>query len=154
MGTNFYFLTKDKDKLLRWFDYGEYELTDEPEFGYEVHIAKTSCGWLPLFQAHRRIRSVAELKRAYDSKGFMIVDEYGTEYDWDSFDERVLKFNGGRRGVMKPEPYDQTVLPQALRDPKMPRYTPVSHFEYGFGEYANRYFSDADGYEFSEDDFS
>lgn len=90
MGTNFYMFTNQKelkDKLGR-----KVELTDEPEFGYEIHIAKTSCGWRPCFEAHEHIRSVADLKLLYDQGGMKIFDEYGTEYDWPGFVERVVNF--------------------------------------------------------------
>jgi hypothetical protein len=67
-------------------------MVDEPAFGYEIHIAKTSAGWKPCFEAHEHIRSVADLKMLYDKEGVIIYDEYGTEYDWDAFVERVVNF--------------------------------------------------------------
>lgn len=154
MGTNFYFFTQEKDKQKQWFSYGEYELTDEPQFGYMTHLAKTSCGWLPLFQAHKQIRSVSDMKAIYDEGGFKIVDEYGQEYSWGEFKKRVLEFNGGVRGVMPLEEYDQSDLPEALIDYDMPNHIPVSHFEYANGRYSQEYFSDEAGYEFSEREFS
>lgn len=154
MGTNFYFLTRDKEKRDKWFDYGEYELTDSPDFGYEIHLAKTSCGWLPLFQAHKRIRSVSTMKECYDGGGFDIIDEYGNYYTWNEFQERVLEFNGGVRGaipITKHEPDDPG---SRFFDPDMPNHTPVSHFEYGNGKYARMFYADQDGYEFDERQFS
>lgn len=93
MGTNFYLLTKSKEKRDKWFVCGEYELTDIPDWGYEVHIAKTSGGWLPLFEAHEKVKSVRTIKRLYDEGEFHIFDEYGEEYDWDGFEKRVLEFS-------------------------------------------------------------
>ena len=49
MGTNYYMIMKDKELVTKYFD-NEYELTDLPYFGYEVHIGKRSCGWKPLFE--------------------------------------------------------------------------------------------------------
>lgn len=61
-----------------------------------------------LFQAHKDgISSVAEYKVAYDTGEFRIYDEYGYEYNWDAFDDRVLKHNGGILGVQKPEKIEQ-----------------------------------------------
>ena len=101
MGTNFYLMTQNKAMAKQYAPYS-YELTDEPEFGYEIHIAKTSAGWLPLFQGHKDgINSVAGYKAAYGTGEFKIYDEYGVEYNWEAFDERVLKFNGGKRKLIK-----------------------------------------------------
>lgn len=90
MGTNFYMFTNKKE--LKPMLGTKATLADEPEFGYEIHIAKTSCGWKPCFEAHDNIRSVADLKLLYDMGGVKIFDEYGTEYDWDEFVERVVNF--------------------------------------------------------------
>lgn len=154
MGTNFYFLSKDKNQVKKWFNSMEYELTDEPEWGYMIHLAKTSCGWLPLFQAHEKIKSVAEMREAYEKTGFQIIDEYGSVYTWEEFKKRVLEFNGGIRGGIPATPCNQDGLPDNLRDHNMPDHIPVSHFEYGNGEYAAEYFTDPDGYEFSYREFS
>ena len=51
MGTNYYMMMKDKELVTKYFD-NEYELTDTPYFGYEVHIMKLSYGWKPLFEWH------------------------------------------------------------------------------------------------------
>ena len=50
MGTNFYMMTSDKEAANEWFE-DSYELTDYPQWGYSIHIAKTSGGWKPLFQS-------------------------------------------------------------------------------------------------------
>lgn len=93
MGTNFYLMTKSRDKRDKWFTISEFSLTDSPIWGYEIHIAKTSCGWLPSFEAHKKVRSVRDIKQIYDEGEFQIFDEYGQEYDWDGFEKRVLNFN-------------------------------------------------------------
>lgn len=154
MGTNFYMITKNKKMAEKYAPYS-YELTDRPYFGYEIHVAKTSCGWLPLFQGHRDgINSVREYKTAYKTGEFEIVDEYGNIYTWEEFDKRVLQFNGGIRGVA---PIITIEVDKNSRwyDPRMPDCTPVSHFEYKYGYYsANDYFTDEDGYEFDRREFS
>ena len=60
-----------------------YELTDEPDWGYKLHVAKTSMGWLPLFQAHENgIRSIREYKEFYDTGEVNIYDEYGNNANY------------------------------------------------------------------------
>lgn len=159
MGTNFYMITKNKEMAQRYAPYS-YELTDTPYFGYEIHVAKTSFGWLPLFQEHKDgINSVAEYKVAYDTNEFKIYDEYGCEYNWDAFDDRVLKFNGGVLGAQEPKKIEQNKYFRWY-DKSMPDYCPVSHISgslqsYKFdGLFANDYFVDADGFEFSRSEFS
>jgi hypothetical protein len=153
VGTNFYFFTKDKSAAVHYFGESSYELVDEPQLGYEIHIAKTSCGWLPLFQAHKYCQSVSDMNDAYDSGYFSIYDEYGEEYDWDEFAERVLEFNGGVRGAVQPTLCDCDIN-SPVYDKDMPEHIPVSHFEYGNGKYASMYFTDDDGYEFTNREFS
>ena len=159
MSTNFYMITKNKEQAQRYAPYS-YELTDEPYFGYEIHIAKTSAGWLPLFQAHKDgISSVAEYKVAYDTGEFRIYDEYGSEYNWDAFDDRVLKHNGGILGVQKPEKIEQNKRSRWY-DKNMPDYYPISHISgspqsYKFDDwFANDCFVDSQGYEFNIQYFS
>lgn len=144
MGTNFYFRFKDKQAKNLWFKQDEYELVDEPDFAYEVHIAKTSIGWKPLFQAAKGYRSVAEMKEAYDSiPGCKIVDEYGAEYTWREFKERVLDFNRSKRCVASEQDVDDThcISHILYEDPYWPSYKP-------------QYFYDQDGYEFTTGQFS
>lgn len=152
MGTNFYLMTNDKAACEKYFGY-DYELVDSPEWGYSIHIAKTSCGWLPLFQSHDCIKSIKDLKNLYDTGKFVIYDEYATIYSWPEFEERVLKFNGGVKGAVEPTPCKQP--PNCpYTDPDMPDHTPVSHFEYADGKYALDYFTDGEGYEFTNHEFS
>lgn len=156
MGTNFYFHTKNKELLKIYAPYS-YELTDTPEFAYTIHVAKTSMGWLPLFQAHREgINSVKEYKELYDSGEVQIYDEYGTKYNWEEFDERVLQFNGGRLGAKEPE-----YIGHDLDDKYCPEYIPISHlpgskqsYNCRFPHTATTLSKDDEGYEFEEIDFS
>ena len=90
MGTNFYMFTERKE--LKPFFGSKLEVVDEPDFGYMIHIAKTSYGWQPCFEAHDAMRSVSDIKALYDKGGVRIFDEYMQEYTWDEFKERVVCF--------------------------------------------------------------
>ena len=101
MGTNFYFFTQNR--AVADLMGSKREVTDIPELGWEMHIAKTSCGWKPVFEEHEQIRSVRDLDRFYhDNRHYLtIFDEYGTEYSWPEFEERVIKH--GTPKVFDPE---------------------------------------------------
>lgn len=146
-------MTKSKEKRDKYFGW-DYELTDTPDWGYRIHIAKTSCGWLPLFEAHDSIESVQRLKEIYHNGEFVISDEYGAVYNWGEFDKRVLQFNGGVKGVAPREEVEQSNSYSLWHDPDMPDTMPVSHLEYGHGKYYYEYFSDPEGYEFARHSFS
>lgn len=91
MGTNFYLYTRNKGA--RSLLGNKVELTDDPDFGYLLHIAKTSFGWKPLFEEHERVHSVADLKLLFDQIPYaQILDEYGRAYTWPEFEERVIHF--------------------------------------------------------------
>ena len=151
MGTNYYFFTRDKEAVRNYF--GEsYNLIDFPDFGYSIHIAKTSVVWLPLFQAHERCRSVEGLFAAYQSGKFGIFDEYGDELTWESFTEEVLRHNGGVEGAI-PKKTCKDNPDSPFYDSNMPDHVPVSHFEYGNGKHSDHFFKDPKGYEFSRTDF-
>lgn len=154
MGTNFYLFTQNKEHKELFGN--KLFIVDTPEFGYELHIAKTSCGWLPLFEAHENIKSVKDIKAIYNKGDVRIFDEYGTEYHWDEFVERVLEFDGGTadKRVIEKRDIDKT---SPFYDPEMPDIFPISHFEYkGITQYPDtlrRYFKDDEGYEFCETEF-
>lgn len=151
MGTNFFFFTKNKEAAQRYF--GEsWFLVDDPELGYSIHIAKISCGWLPLFQAHEKCRSVEDLLNAFSSGEFYIYDDARDRYTWEEFDAEVLHHNGGIDGAI-PKKTTNPGKKGLFSDPNMPDHVPVSHFEYGNGRYENHFFTDPKGYEFSEGDF-
>lgn len=146
-------MTQDKEVRDKYFGYG-YELTDSPDWGYSIHIAKTSIGWLPLFESHECFKSIKELKELYDTGNFIIYDEYGDMYTWQEFDMRVLKFNGGTIHNRVLERIDQDKS-SPFYDSNMPDHRPVSHFEYKMDPYcAQDYFMDEEGYEFTTHEFS
>lgn len=145
MGTNFYLSTRDKEVRDTYFGW-HYELTYyAPTCIYEQHIAKTSAGWLPLFEASKSIQSVADIKKLYDTGKFIIHDEYGTEYNWEEFDKRVLKFNGG---VLESIPREKIAKDSDSTDWDLPSYRLMSHFES-----VPEYFRDPEGYEFTRREF-
>ena len=151
MGTNYYFFTKNKEAARMYF--GEiYQLVDCPDFGYEIHVAKTSCGWLPLFYAHEHCHSVGELTSAFNSGEFQIFDEYGKEYFWAKFTEEVLRYNGGIDGALPKNTckFDS----EKTNYNNMPDQIPFSHIEYGKRKFNNNYFKDEEGYEFINEIFA
>lgn len=157
MGTNFYFFTKDKEIKNKYFDESKCELADNPEFGYKLHIAKTSMGWLPLFEASQFIESVKDIKTIYDTGLVKIYDEYDTEYNWDEFKKRVLEFNGGTVSKRVLKLYVNNKK-SPFYDPNMPSYLPISHFEYKpikeDPSLLSTYYTDPEGYEFNTRWFS
>lgn len=153
MGTNFYFKVDNKKKIMKAVNAHNYSVAKQLMDKEFLHIAKTSAGWLPLFQAHLGLfRSVAEMKTFYETNDVTIVDEYETEYNWDAFDDRVLKFNGGVDGAI-PKTYPNIDKTAPFYDKDMPDWIPISHFDYGNGKYSSYYFKDPEGYEFDIRDF-
>lgn len=129
MGTNFYLFTSEKEDKKTIFDGWSYKLVDEPQFGYMIHIAKTSYGWKPLFQEHPSIHSITDLKDVYERGSFVILDEYDTPYSWEEFEDRVIDFNKDN-----PDTIDHMTYPKD-------RYSPI-------------YFRSSDGYDFVRGEFS
>ena len=123
--------------------------------GSKVHVCKNSGGWLPLFQAQKGMwESVEEIKRHYTVIHPKIVNEDGQELTWEDFEKNVINWNGGYNGAV-PKRLDNSDLGSSpWVDPDMPIYLPVSHFEYANGRYANMYFKDSEGYEFTWSEFS
>lgn len=128
MGTNFYMYTKDK--RIKDFAPFTYKIVDRPDFGYEIHIGKTSAGWVPLFMEHHQIKSIRDYKRLYNLfPDSAIYDENGDKYTWPEFTERVLQFNNGTKDVKDIKEFDE------------------ENFDY-------IYHKDLDGYQFSRWEFS
>lgn len=121
MGTNFYIQRKEPEV----FEVKDY---------HAQHIAKTSWGWLPLFEESDKeyeISSVRDIENLMRTGDFVITDEYDVLYTWEEFKERVLDW-----GVDKEEA--------------------ISHIEYAEGDRydsPDRYRKDESGYEFYKGDF-
>lgn len=125
MGTNYYLATSNKevkDKYLR-----NYTLTDEPMWAYEIHIAKISSGWLPLFQAHDgAFNSYEELRKLVATGLFILYDEYRRLLTWEEFDSKIQSW------MVRKDELDTHLSPEC------------------YGLYA---FKDSEGYEFTRRDF-
>lgn len=136
MGTNYYLITKDlkyKDKLG-----DKCEITDTPFFAYSLHLMKNSCGWLNLFESHRGvIESVADIKRLYDTGDFEIYDEYNTKLSWDDF-EKIYKDKYTRYKSGEKDNYRSHLIADTRRQ---------------FNVMHIRYYTDKEGYEFSDSGF-
>lgn len=137
MGTNYYLLTKDlkyKDKLGN-----KVEITDTPFFAYSLHLMKNSCGWLNLFEYHQGvIESVADIKRLYDTGDFEIYDEYHRKIEWNEFEEiYIAKYTRYKNG-------DTEKLESHIIAQEREKYSVIKI----------RYFTDSEGYEFTDREFS
>lgn len=110
MGTNFYLMSKSKKLIRENFavekNYGvtdvEYELVDEPYLGYQIHLNKLSCGWRPLFQRHKNIKSFKQLEDfcMKNNNIVEIYDEYGENYTWKQYYDKVYNHS-----QCKPKPF-------------------------------------------------
>lgn len=137
MGTNYYLLTKElkyKDKLG-----DKVEITDAPFFAYSLHLMKNSCGWLNLFEYHKGvIESVADIKRLYETGDFEIYDEYNRKVEWEDFKEIYnTKYTRYRNG--ETDKFESHITAQ-----KREKFSVIEV----------RYFTDGEGYEFTDREFS
>ena len=113
MGTNFYLMSRNKKLIREHFavetEYDikdiEYAIVDEPYLGYEIHLNKLSCGWRPLFQRHKTIKTFKELEEfcLKNKSVISIYDEYGRRYTWKhifcSAIENITKRKSWRRNA-------------------------------------------------------
>ena len=83
MGTNYYFMSRNKELMQTYFaeksEWGvlgeEYTIVDEPYLGYRCHLNKLSCGWRPLFQKHRAFDSFRKLEAFYRDHEYYVAAE-------------------------------------------------------------------------------
>lgn len=126
MSTNYYLSTPDKEVRDRYLK--DYTLTDEPTWGYEIHIAKISGGWVPLFQAHDgAFNSYAELRKLVATGLFTLYDEYCKILTWDEFDNIIHSWLAEGDSLQ-------------------------THLTYEYNRYGKT-FKDSEGYEFFRGDF-
>ena len=124
MGTNYYLATSRKDIKDKYFR--NYRLIDEPIWAYEIHIAKNSVGWIPLFQAHDgAFTSYAELRTLVETGEFILYDEDHQLLSWKEFDS-IIQSKMDFREVLE------------------------SHLGRNWGI---RYYKDLEGYEFTRREF-
>ena len=121
MSTNYYLATQDKQVKEKYFS--NYELTDEPMWGYEIHIATISFGWMPLFHSQEKaFNSYKELKELVATERFVLYDEYLTILSWEQFDSEIQKLMKRKNELQ-------------------------SHLSYE-SVYGKRWYKDSEGYEF------
>lgn len=111
MGTNYYFLSKNKELIQDSFainkSWGisgeEYRIVDEPYLGYKIHLNKTSGGWRPLFQSHRVFKTFKELEQFYQEHraDLEIYDEYGDKYSWEEYFQKIYNHSIRKRESFK-----------------------------------------------------
>ena len=100
MGTNYYFMTNNKELAHKHFavehDWGitdeEYEIVDDPFLGYEIHLNKLSHGWRPLFQRHKAFTTWDELEKFYydHEDDLRVYDEYGGHWTFLEYKQRIF----------------------------------------------------------------
>lgn len=95
MGTNYYIFLRGKkhrEDMEKYFLY-DHELTDDPDFGYLIHIGKRSAGWKPLFEDHHAYHSVKELLELLaEHPTWEIADEYGEIFTVDGLKEKLINW--------------------------------------------------------------
>lgn len=166
MGTNYYLVTRNKVLAHDFFE-GEYELVDEPDFGYEIHLNKLSYGWKPLFQRHNKaFKTWNELQKFYldHASDLKIYDEYGTYYEFWEYKKEILDHAAREPKPVKweydYEPIDLKYYPETARKhlhtvschlEEAELWTPFDHIEYfetekaakkKFGVYSYHIFDD------------
>lgn len=141
MGTNYYFIAKNKDFVRKYFD-NEYEFCDEPDFHYEIHLNKLSCGWKPLFQIHKAFRTFAELEQFYDEhkKDIKIEDEYGDKYTWKQYKKEILDHASViptpvkwvyEEDTLCGKPGQKYLMTKECEPEEAELWTPFDHIKYG-----------------------
>ena len=160
MGTNYYFMTRNKDLVHKHFavehSWGvtdeEYEIVENPYLGYEIHLNKLSCGWRPLFQKHKEFDCWDKLESFYmaHKDDLEIYDEYDEKFEWVDYKKRI--FNHVAR---EPEPlkwyYGINPIDKAFQKAPMTRlyhdrcepeeadfWVPIDHVKYFETEKAAR----------------
>lgn len=173
MGTNFYITTTDRTFVRKYFP-DEYELIDEPDFAYEIHLGKRSGGWKPLFQGHKKAYESVEELRLFlrdNTDKITIKNEYGDVFTADEFDDEFIKWGEQQKiRYMKYVPegiYDKVFggkmyLTEGTAD-DYDITMPYDHLEYEkLDSYNERsmwgsrpfYYKDKDEYDFTDNVFS
>lgn len=140
-------ITTDKELAQEYFP-GEYEIVDEPYFGYEIHIGKRSCGWKPLFQEHKNAyTSVSEmLKFLMDHPDIHIFDEYGDPHSIEHLKEELVDW--AEHQEKRVIDYEGVGKIQAPID-----HVEMSERESDWSLIKVEYWHDEDGYDFTDREF-
>ena len=171
MGTNYYMMIKNKELVEKYFP-NEYELTDSPCFGYEVHIGKQSFGWKPLFEwhgnAYKSVEDMLNFLKIHDIY-IEIFDEYEKSFSIDELKEDFIDWENHQQvRYMKyvPEGVNNIIFggkdylvesTEEDYDIKMPydhveyhKLDPYNERRYMDESREPMYFHDKDGYDFTK----
>lgn len=160
MGTNYYFFTKNKKLAKEYFpwvndlmdrpDDGAV-LTDNPDFGYEIHLNKLSYGWKPLLQRHPKafttFKKLEEFYHAHEDD-LKIYDEYNREYTFEEYKEELISHSKVESIPVKWVYEINELFPRTDGKPSLEikkckpeeadLFTPFDHIKYGETEKAAR----------------
>lgn len=94
MSTNYYLCTKDKSIIDKYgLNYTEEEHFHEDNTSYyEIHIAKTAGGWVPLFQSHTHINTKQNVLQLLQEPNILLYNEYSREIHIKEFIEQVVEY--------------------------------------------------------------
>lgn len=137
MGTNYYMYLKEKKLAAKLSDH--YVLTDDPDFGYSIHLGKTSFGWKPLMEVQRGYHTFKKLEHiVLANDNIKIYNEYGEWLTWQEYKDTVVDHS--RR---EPEPCKWNYRTDEVFNPNRKSlyldrcdpaeaeiWTPFSHAEY------------------------
>lgn len=155
MGTNYYFIIKNsqfahehfatKSNYSNYYYDGEYEIGENPDLHFSVHLNKCSCGWRPLFQIHREWDTFKKLEEFYQKykKYLRIQDEYGDKYTWNQYKKIVTTHGVDDHPTPLKWTYDITDYDREYTSDPQPRlhlidcnpdeaeiFEPFNHLEY------------------------
>ena len=136
MGTNYYFITKSKHIAHDYFE-GEYDLVDEPDFQYEIHLNKCSGGWKPLFENHKSFQTFSDLEKFYyeHQEDIIIQDEYEEEFTFEEYKELLINHSQRKPEPMKwvyerNTPFGNHITTIQCSPEEAELWTPFDHIEY------------------------
>lgn len=140
-------MTTNKELVHKYFP-EEYEIVDEPYLGYEIHIGKRSCGWKPLFQAHKNAyASVSEMMRfIMEHPEVQIFDEYGDSLSIEQLKEELIDWaECQEKRIIDYEGVGKVQVPID--------HVEISERESDWSLIKVEYWHDEDGYDFTDREF-
>lgn len=127
----------------------EYEIVDDPYLGYRIHIGKRSCGWKPLFQAHKNAyNSVSDMmKFIMNHPEIHIFDEYKNLLSMEQLKEELVDW--AEHQEKRIIDYEGVGKIQAPID-----HVEISKREVNRSWVIIKYWHDKNGYDFTDGEFS
>lgn len=101
MGTNYYMSTRSMPACAGYFGCSDYTLTDTPDWGYQIHIGKSSLGWTFLFHGYKHVHSFDDLKKIIKSGEWILYDEYKRPWTLDELESLIDSKKYGQSHVSK-----------------------------------------------------